>query len=226
MSINVDFLFVEQQMQKLFQHQSANWTNSSSATLFAPPQPSVSSQSTMHTFTSGASPQPLPSFQSSMHTFTPYAFPQPWTSFSRPCATYQTSMHFSYSPSAPYQTSMHFSSNLSAPYQYTMHSTATPFPPPQSSMHSSATPFPPQLCHTFSTTLVQHVQLQSKCTPNPHRIIQSNCTTQLRQQSNSKTEEEKDAHIRDLECFQEYIQIHGGYQVCWESVINACSKKK
>ena len=52
-----------------------------------------------------------------------------------------------------------------------------------------------QHCHTFSTTPIQHTQLQSKCTPDPHRIIQSNCTTQLRQQSNSKTEEEKDGHI-------------------------------
>ncbi|KAK9997189.1 hypothetical protein SO802_021875 [Lithocarpus litseifolius] len=56
----------------------------SSTTPFAPPQPSVSSQSSMHTFTPGAptqpwasSPNPLPSFQSSMHTFTPCAFPQP-----------------------------------------------------------------------------------------------------------------------------------------------------
>ena len=112
MSINVDFLFVNQQMQKLFQHQSANRISSSSTTPFAPPQPSIS-------------------FQSSMHTFTPYAFPQPFPSF-------QTSMHFSSSPSAPYQTSIHFSSNPSAPYQYSIHSTATPFPPPQSSMHSSS----------------------------------------------------------------------------------------
>ena len=62
-----------------------------------------------------------------------------------------------------------------------------------------------QHCHTFSTTPVQHAQLQSKCTSDPNRIIQSNCTTQLRHQSNSKTKEEKDGHIRDTECFQECI---------------------
>ena len=45
----------------------------------------------------------------------------------------------------------------------------------------SATPVQhAQHCHIFSTTLVQHAQLQSKCTPDPHMIIQSNCTTQLR----------------------------------------------
>ncbi|KAL0010177.1 hypothetical protein SO802_005285 [Lithocarpus litseifolius] len=81
----------------------------SSVTQFAPPQPSVSSQSSMHTFTPSAPTQPwtssrspLPSFQSSMHTFTPCAFPQPWTSSSRPSATYQTNMHILSSPSAPY----------------------------------------------------------------------------------------------------------------------------
>ena len=157
-------------MQKLFQHQSANRISSSSTTPFAPPQPSVS-------------------FQSSMHTFTPCAFPQPFPLF-------QTSMHFSSSPSAPYQTSMHFSSSPSAPYQYSMHNIATPFPPPQSSMHSTAIPFPPPQ---------QHAQLQSKCTSDPNRIIQSNCTTQLRHQSSSKTKEENDSHIRDTECFQECI---------------------
>ena len=36
MSINVDFLFVDQQMQKLFQHQSANRTSSSSTKLSHP----------------------------------------------------------------------------------------------------------------------------------------------------------------------------------------------
>ena len=36
MSKNVDFLFVDQQMQKLFQHQSANRTSSSSAKLSHP----------------------------------------------------------------------------------------------------------------------------------------------------------------------------------------------
>ncbi|KAK9998276.1 hypothetical protein SO802_017879 [Lithocarpus litseifolius] len=105
----------------------------SSATPFAPPQTSVSSQS-------------------SMHTFTPGALTQPWTSSFRPCATYQTRMHISFSPSAsyqasvhfssdpnaPYQTRMHFSSSLNASYQYTMHSSATPFPPPRSNMHSSS----------------------------------------------------------------------------------------
>ena len=92
----------------------------------------------------------------------------------------------------------------------------------------------------------QNEPIQPKCTTSsPHRIIQSssgqrklillslcksiqlqsNCTTKLRQQSNSKTEEKKDGYIRDLECFQECIQIHGGNQVCWESVINAWSKE-
>ena len=34
-----------------------------------------------------------------------------------------------------------------------------------------------QLYHAFSTTPVQHKQLQSKCTPDPHKIIQS-CSSQ------------------------------------------------
>ena len=77
---NVDFLFVDQQIQKLFQHQSANRT--SSATPFA-------------------------SFQSNMYSCSPSAPPQPWTSSSSPFAPYQTSMHSSSNPSAPYQYTMH-----------------------------------------------------------------------------------------------------------------------
>ena len=159
----------------------------------------------MHTFNPGAPPQPLPSFQSSMHTFTPCAFPQPWTSSSRPYATYQTSMHFSSSPSActshpaqvhhtrPAYTShpaqVHYTNTVSIALPHLFH---------HPSLACTALP------HFFHHP-IQYALLQSKCIPDPHRIIQSNCTTQVRQQSNYKTEKEKDGHIRDPECFQECI---------------------
>ena len=146
MSINVDFLFVDQQMQKLFQHQSANRTSSSSTKLSHP----ICTTSVICIILVQ---------HAHLHSL---------------CIS-------STIPIISDQHALLILPKCTIQLQHTQH------------------------CHTFSTTLVQHAQLQYKCTPDPHRIIQSNCTTQLRHQSNSKIKEEKDGHIRDTECFQECI---------------------
>ena len=196
MSINGDFLFVDQQMQKLFQHQSANRTSSSSTKL-SHPICTTSAISHLQSLCISLAMDKL--FQAMCN------IPNQHALLIQPKCT------------IPDQHALLIQPKCTIPDQH-----AFLIQPKCTILVHHA-----QLYHTFSTTPVQqHAQLQSKCTPDPHRIIQSNCTTQLRQQSNSKTEEEKDGHFRDPECFQECILIHGGYQVCWESVINACSKKK
>ena len=145
MSKNVDFLFVDQQMQKLFQHQLANRTSSSSTKL-------------SHPICTTSAICIIPIQHAHLHSL---------------CISLAI-------PFILDQHALLIQPKCIIPVQHAQH------------------------C-TFSTTPVQHAQLQSKCTPDPHRIIQSNCTTQLRHQSNSKTEEEKDGHIRDTECFQECI---------------------
>ena len=147
MSINVDFLFVDQQMQKLFQHQSANRTSSSSTKLSHP----ICTTSAIYIILVQ---------HAHLHSL---------------CIS-------SAIPIISDQYALLIQPKCTIPVQHAQH------------------------CHTFSTTPVQqHAQLQSKCTSDPNRIIQSNCTTQLRHQSNSKTKEENDGHIRDTECFQECI---------------------
>ena len=144
---NVDFLFVDQQIQKLFQHQLVNRTISATpfasfqssmdnCNLGAPPQPWTSSsspfalyQTSMHSSSSPSAP-----YQYTMHNFTPRAPFQSWISFSRPFAPYQTSMHSSFSPSAPYQYTMH-NSNPSA--HQTRMSQSSPSAPPQAPIGSS-----------------------------------------------------------------------------------------
>ena len=114
MSINVDFLFVDQQMQKLFQHQSANRTSSSSTKLSHP----ICTTSVICI---------IPVQHAHLHSLC--------ISSTIPIISDQHALLIQPKCTIPDQ--QHFSSSLSAPYQYNMHSTSTPFPPPQSSMHSS-----------------------------------------------------------------------------------------
>ena len=180
MSINVDFLFVDQQMQNLFQHQSANRTSSSSTKLNHP----ICTTSAiciiplhhvhLHSWCTTSAIAIIPVHHAHLHSWCT-------TSAIAIIPVQHAHLHSLFISSAmdklfqamcniPNQHALLIQPKCTIPDQHAL------LIQPKCTILDKHT----QHCHTFSTTPVQHAQLQSKCTLDPYRIIQSNCTTKLR----------------------------------------------